>query len=114
MKSNTFIIGIVTILIAAAAYWYFFTGTGNQTPLSADASVNAAQTQFQTLVSELQPISFDTSIFSDPRFNALVDLTTPVSPETTGRLDPFAAITNSSFIPTIPVIASSSPSVNKK
>jgi hypothetical protein len=34
MKSNTILIGIATIIIAAGAYWYFFTGTGNQPPLS--------------------------------------------------------------------------------
>lgn len=92
MKSNTILIGVVTILVAAGAYWYFFTGTGNQPPLSESASMNQAQTQFQMLVSELQPISFNTDIFSDARFNALVDLTTPITPEVTGRLDPFAII----------------------
>lgn len=99
MKSNAILIGIVTVIIAAGVYWYFFTGTGNQPPLSAtDTSTNQAQTQFQTLVSELQPISFDTSIFSDAHFNALADLTTPISPEGTGRLDPFAAVSNSNSI----------------
>ena len=63
MKSNTILIGAVTLIIAAGAYWYFFTGTGNQQPLTASTSANQAQTQFQTLASELQPISFDTSIF---------------------------------------------------
>ena len=95
MKSNTTLIIIATLLLAAGAYWYFFTGTGNQPPLSGTTSANQAQTQFQTLVSELQPISFDTSIFSNPRFNALVDLTTPIYSEATGRLDPFALISSS-------------------
>jgi hypothetical protein len=99
MKSNALLIIIVTIIIAAGAYWYFFTGTGNQSPLSAtDTSTNQTQTQFQMLVSELQPISFNTSIFSDPHFNALVDLTTPISPESTGRLDPFAAVSSSNVV----------------
>ena len=92
MKSNTILIGTVTLILAGVAYWYFFTGTGNQPPLSQSTSASQAQTQFQTLVSELEPISFDTSIFSDPKFTALVDLTTPVAPENVGRLDPFATI----------------------
>ena len=92
MKSNTTILIIVTLVIAAGAYWYFFTGTGNEPPLSAGASANQAQTQFEALVSELQPILFNTDIFADPRFDALIDLTTPVSPETSGRLDPLAPI----------------------
>lgn len=93
MKSNTVILIIVSLLVAAGAYWYFFTDTGNSPPLSiSSAQVSQAQTQFQMLVSQLQPISFNTDIFSDARFNALVDLTTPVSPETSGRLDPFAPL----------------------
>ena len=93
MKSNTAILIVVSLLVAAGAYWYFFTGTGNLPPLTVtSAQVSQAQTQFQMLVSQLQPISFNTDIFSDARFNALVDLTTPVSPETSGRLDPFAPL----------------------
>jgi hypothetical protein len=117
MKSNALLIGIVTIVIAGGAYWYFFTGTGNQPPLSeTGTSTNVAQTQFQALVGELQPISFDSSIFSDARFNALVDLATPVSPESTGRLDPFAAVSNSTVSvasSSSSTIASSSPKTNK-
>lgn len=94
MKSNTIFIIIATIVIAGGAYWYFFTGTGNEPPLSATVAGNEAQTEFQVLVSELQPISFDTTIFSDARFVSLVSLATPISVETIGRVDPFASISN--------------------
>lgn len=92
MKSNPTPFIIAILIAAAGVYWYISTGTGNQIPLTANEPVNQAQTKFQTLVSELKSISFNTTIFSDSRFNALVDFTTPVSPETTGRLDPFAPI----------------------
>ncbi|HEY4500857.1 MAG TPA: hypothetical protein VJI70_01130 [Candidatus Paceibacterota bacterium] len=92
MKSNTAILIIVTIVIAASAYWYFFTGAGNEPPLTALSEENRAQTRFQTLVGELQPVSFNVGFFSDPRFMALVDLATPIAPETAGRLDPFAPV----------------------
>jgi len=94
MKSkNSPIPFIVAVLIAIAGiYWYVSTGTGNQTPLSVGGSENKAQTKFQMLVGELAPISFNTSIFSDPRLNALVDLTTAIAPESIGRLDPFAVV----------------------
>ncbi|MCX6786938.1 MAG: hypothetical protein NTY93_00185 [Candidatus Kaiserbacteria bacterium] len=94
MKLNTSAIPFIVafIVVAAGIYWYFFTGTGNQAPLSVDESENQAQVQFQTLVSELTPISFNTKIFSDSRFNALVDLSTPIAPESSGRLDPFAVV----------------------
>lgn len=92
MKSNTILIVIATLVVAAGAYWYFFTGTGNEPPLTTGAADNQAQSRFQTLVSELQPISFKVDIFAEPRFMALVDLATPVAPETAGRLDPFAPV----------------------
>ena len=93
MKSNSITIVILTLVIAGAGYWYFSTRSGNQPPLTAlTAPENAAQTQFQSLVSGLRSIKFDTAIFSDPRFTSLVDLSTPVTPEPPGRLDPFAQI----------------------
>ena len=94
MKPNTIILIIVTLIVAVGAYWYFFTGTGNEPPLTTSAVDNQAQSRFQTLLSELKPVSFNTNIFSEPRFMALVDLATPVAPETTGRLDPFAPVSD--------------------
>lgn len=91
MKSNSTLIIITAIVVGAGAYWYFFTGTGNQPSLTESTSENTAQIQFKALISQL-PTSFDTSIFSDVRFNALVDLTTQISPESLGRLDPFASV----------------------
>ena len=91
MKSNTIILIVVALVVAAGVFWYYSTKTGNEPPLTVLSAENQAQTRFQTLVSEL-PISFNTSIFSESRFMALVDLATPITPETAGRLDPFAVI----------------------
>lgn len=117
MKLNSFTPLIILIIAGAGIYWYFFTGTGNQPPLSANKAENQAKTEFQTLVGELTPISFDAGIFSDARFNALVDLMTPIAPEPVGRLDPFAGISNSIHNQSsnaTSTVSSSSPSVNKK
>ncbi|MBI5405784.1 hypothetical protein HY972_01990 [Candidatus Kaiserbacteria bacterium] len=92
LDAKTILLTIAALIVMAGAYWYFFTGTGNEPSLTTTDSQNQAQLQFKTLVGELQPISFDTSIFSDPRFMALVDLATPIAPETSGRLDPFAPV----------------------
>src|SRR3989344_2104925 len=95
MKSNTtFIISTAALVVAGIAYWYFFTGTGNEPPLSTDIPTNQVKMQFEALVGELQPVSFNTSIFSDTRFNALVDITTSVAPESFGRLDPLAPLSS--------------------
>lgn len=91
LKPNNILIIVATLIVLAGVYWYFFTGTGNEPPLSAGAAPSDAQAKFETLVSQL-PISFDTSIFNDARFNALVDITKPVAPEPVGRTDPLAPI----------------------
>ena len=91
MKSNTIILIVATLIIAASVFWYYSTKTGNEPPLTVLSAENQAQTRFQTLVSEL-PLSFNTSIFSESRFMALVDIATPITPETIGRLDPFAIV----------------------
>lgn len=89
---NTIVLVIAALVIAGGAYWYFFTDTGNDAPVSATASQSAAQEKFKNLVSQLRGISFNTSIFSDARFNSLVDITVPMTAEPIGRPDPFAAI----------------------
>ncbi|MDD2657496.1 MAG: hypothetical protein PHD04_02435 [Candidatus Pacebacteria bacterium] len=92
-SNNTILIIIATLVVGAGAYWFFFTGTGNDVPLvPTDMTQNSAQLRFNKLVSELGSISFDTRIFSDPRFDMLLDLATPIAPETSGRFDPFASI----------------------
>ena len=83
---------IALVIIAAGMYWYFSTGEGNQPPVSTSETSNQTQEKFQTLVGELTPITFDTAIFSDARFNSLVNISTPIAPEPAGRLDPFAAV----------------------
>lgn len=94
-SSNTAFLTIAGILILAGAFWFFFGQGGNDLPLTMNAE-NAPQARFAGLVGQLEPVSFDTSIFSDPRFAALVDLATPVAPESSGRLDPFAPVSGAS------------------
>jgi hypothetical protein len=87
---QTTLIIIAALVVAGGAYWYFFAGSGDEPALTATQGNTEAQAQFQSLVGELAPISFDTSIFTDARFSSLIDLATPVTPETSGRIDPFA------------------------
>lgn len=97
MKSNPIMPTIILVLVfAGGAYWYFSDREGNQPPLTAGSGESVAQTQFKVLVSELKDISFDTSIFSDQNFLALTDLATQVTPEPSGRLDPFAPLAGAS------------------
>lgn len=88
-------IAVAAVIVIGGLLWYFFSGSSDtQAPLSGEnGSPNPIETQFLTLTGELSPISFDKTIFSDPRFAALVDITMKVTPEQTGRPDPFAPVT---------------------
>ena len=98
MKSNTITIVISTIAILGGIYWYFFTGTTDQQPLTTSVSDNRVQTKFQGLVSQLKPISFNSQIFSDPAFMSFIDLSTPITSEPSGRPDPFAPLPGQAVI----------------
>lgn len=97
MTSNqTISLVVLAFILAAGAYWYISGQTDNQPPLTTTVVENEMQMQFKTLVNELKTISFDTNIFSDPNFMALTDLATQVTPEPSGRLDPFAPLAGTS------------------
>jgi hypothetical protein len=91
MKSNTIILIISTLVVAGGAYWYY-SSIGEELPLTTSLEQNESEVRFQTLASQLKPISFKTGIFSKPEFLSLVDLSVTATPETIGRLDPFAPI----------------------
>jgi hypothetical protein len=85
--------GIILLLLIGAGYWYFFGGSSAPAaPLSETTPASDAAQQFLDLAGELASVSFDTTIFSDPRFTSLVDISTAVIPEVQGRPDPFAPL----------------------
>lgn len=92
MNRNTVIalvIGIV--LLGAAAYLLFFKSPTDGLVVTASPT-SPAESTFVNLASKLEPLGFDTSVLSDPRFTALRDIHTTIVPETAGRRDPFAPI----------------------
>lgn len=91
IPTKTLVLGIVVVLALGGAYLYFFSAT-TDAPLTSTQPAAPSEQQFLDIAAELQPISFNTAIFNDPRFASLVDLTVPVTPETQGRPDPFAPI----------------------
>jgi hypothetical protein len=99
IPTNTLLIGIAIVVVLGGLYLYFFSGSP-QTPVSASAPAGAQEQQFLNAAAELQPISFNTAIFTDPRFASLVDITVPVSPDVQGRTDPFAPIPGLAAAPT--------------
>jgi len=91
LNSNTTLLIVSTILIAGGLYWYIFTDAPPEPSLTqVESTENPLQNQFELLVSEMGSISFDTKIFSDPRFTSLNDLSVVITSEEVGRADPFA------------------------
>lgn len=81
------VVGVV--ILAVAAYLLFFKSSGT-VAVVVEGGQNADAATFVDLAQQLEPLGFDTSILSDPRFVSLVDLHTVVLPEAVGRPDPFA------------------------
>lgn len=92
MSRNTIIaIAIGIVLIGAGAYLLFLKPSST-VALSATGAISPEEITFVNLTSQLDPLNFDTSILTDPRFKALVDIHTAILPEATGRRDPFSPL----------------------
>jgi hypothetical protein len=91
-KSNIILSIFAGLTLVAAIYYYFFYNKDSGPAVIETPAASAAELDFVNLVGQIDSISFDTSIFSDPRFIALTDIHTIVVPEASGRRDPFASI----------------------
>jgi hypothetical protein len=88
---------VAVVALGIGAYLVFFTNTDGTSALSAQtAPASAAEISFLDLAQKAESVSFDTSILSDPRFQALVDIHTAIVPEPQGRTDPFAVLPGTS------------------
>jgi hypothetical protein len=86
------IIVIVTFLILGYL-GYGLMNSASETPIEPDlSSAGTASQDILNLVDKMSKTSIDPSIFSSPLFTNLVDINVPVSPESQGRPNPFAAI----------------------
>jgi len=94
-KSNIILIVCAVITFGGAFYYFVFFNVDSGAALVEGVEISEAsqtETEFVELVSQLGAITFDISIFSDPRFSGLTDIRTPISPEEAGRRDPFGLI----------------------
>jgi hypothetical protein len=78
------------VLLGAIYYYGFYNRDSGSAVVNSDVTASAAEISFITLVGQIDPITFDVSILSNPRFAALQDIRTAVLPEAQGRKDPFA------------------------
>lgn len=83
--------GIVVLGIVAYLTWLRPAPEENVS-ITGMGSTSEAQAAFLTLAAQLEPVGFDASVLSDPRFLSLVDMKTAIVPEPEGRIDPFAPL----------------------
>lgn len=89
---TTLIFILVGVLVAGAAAYMFFFREDAATLSSSATAQSSAEFTFINLAARIEPIVFDTSVLSDPRFMNLVDLRTVITPEQTGKQNPFAPL----------------------
>ncbi len=90
-KTTGIAIAVGILLLLVAGYLMFRpSSTGGVEAVGAPAT--EAEMTFITLTAKIDPVAFNTSILSDPRFMGLQDIRTAVIPEPAGRTDPFAPL----------------------
>lgn len=94
MSRSTLVFVLCLVIVAGGlGYYFFFFNSSSGAALTASAgTASDAELSFITLVSKLDPIVFDTTVLSDPRFTDRQDIRTAIVPEAAGRKDPFAPI----------------------
>jgi hypothetical protein len=91
-RSNIILIIVAAITFLSAVYYYGFYNKDTGSAVVPVGPASDAQLDFVNLAGQVDSITFDTSLLTDPRFTRLVDIRTTIIPEVTGRHDPFAAI----------------------
>jgi hypothetical protein len=100
IKQHKLLTGILLVIILGAV-WYEFTGSSPSPVLSTANTGNATDTEQAQLVStllQLQTVTLNGTILSDPGFMSLQDFTTQVVSEPVGRPNPFAPVSPGSVV----------------
>lgn len=88
---NILVLGGIMIL-AGLGYFIFVQNGSSELGNTQVENLAAAETvQFLQRLHELEQMSLDGSIFSDPRFTSLTSFTQPVMPEPYGKANPFVS-----------------------
>lgn len=94
MSRSTLVFVFCLVIVAGGLgyYFFFFNSSSGAALTTTSGTASDAELSFITLVSKLDPIVFDTTVLSDPRFTTRQDIRTAIVPEASGRKDPFAPI----------------------
>ncbi len=94
IRNNLTAVLLFTACIAGLyVYETYFTGGSSDVLTSSAATTTPASADILASLSNLQQVTLDPSIFSDPVFVSLVDFGIAIPPQPVGRSDPFAPLT---------------------
>ncbi len=99
IKKNLSFIALIIVIIGATAYYMTKDGGNTAVITEGEAPSSSTEETFLGFASELESVSFEPEIFSDPRFTALKDIRTSVVEEDKGRRDPFAPLVGVAVTP---------------
>lgn len=95
-RSTSILLGILGLVTLVGGYIMYNAlkpeDYADGTVTEEEAQASQAEILFINLASQIDNIRFDESLFTDPRFSALVDIRVAVIAEEAGREDPFANI----------------------
>ncbi|HQU07697.1 MAG: hypothetical protein B7X04_01765 [Parcubacteria group bacterium 21-54-25] len=86
------VIAFIVVVAMVGGYVYMQSAGSTAPPLTASSTASSTAGQFEQTAGQLSSISFSVSLFSDPRFTVLQDITTPITQEPIGRTNPFAPL----------------------
>jgi hypothetical protein len=91
-NKRTVILALVLLGLLVVAYKVMFVSSGGS--LLADENI-AASARVEVILQEVSNIKFDMSIKTDPKFQSLKSIETPLISLPIGKKDPFSAISGS-------------------
>ena len=92
-KNTSITVAAAVVVLGVVAYFLWLRPEPEENvSIISFGPAGEAQATFLTLAAQLQPIAFDASVLSEPRFLSLVDIKTVIVPEDAGRTDPFAPL----------------------
>ena len=97
-KNIVIILGVLTVGFAG---YYFYAQQASSDPMADDFALQemlASTEVFIVRSQELDQMSFDLTVFEDPRFRTLRSFSNPVQEQPVGRTDPFASVGGQEFI----------------
>ncbi len=92
MTKSSIILIVGALALFGAAGYLLFGQQGLEGAVPTNTAATRAELTFLSLAARIDPISFDASIVSDPRFVILQDIGTAIVAEDAGRVDPFAPL----------------------